>query len=227
MIKSNLILPVRVARQRGFTLVELLVVLSIIAILVAVLAPAAMHALKMGRENAAMQNSHNIGELMMQYGVDQGQYPDGNTSTDAFKLLLANNYLTSPSIFYLAGGTQTKFTGTSPAVNLASNNVSWDITGLNGTGSTPGPVGISSTAPDELPVVFSTGGTVSYPAQPGPGSATCTAAGPLNTDGLAVTYKDNHSTFARVNSTTGAYTINNFIDGSFDPKGLVYVQRTP
>jgi|HubBroStandDraft_1064217.scaffolds.fasta_scaffold113232_2 prepilin-type N-terminal cleavage/methylation domain-containing protein len=227
MIKSHLILPVRVVRQRGFTLVELLVVLSIIAVLLSVLVPAAWSAMKAGRQSAAMQSSHSIGQLMTQYSLDQGQYPDGNTSTDAFKLLLANNYLTSPNIFYLANGTQTKFTGTSPAVNLASNNVSWDITGLNGTGSTPGPVGISVSAPDELPIVFSTGGTVTYPAQPGPGSATCTAAGPMSTDGLAVTYKDNHSNFARVNSTAGTYTISNFIDGTFDPKGLVYVQRTP
>src|SRR5580658_382346 len=203
MIKSHLILPVRVVRQRGFTLVELLVVLSIIAVLLSVLVPAAWSAMKAGRQSAAMQSSHSIGQLMTQYSLDQGQYPDGNTSTDAFKLLLANNYLTSP------------------------NNFSWDITGLNGTGSTPGPVGISVSAPDELPIVFSTGGTVTYPAQPGPGSATCTAAGPMSTDGLAVTYKDNHSNFARVNSTAGTYTISNFIDGTFDPKGLVYVQRTP
>ncbi len=227
MIKFRSVALGRVASQRGFTLVELLVVLAIISILLSVLIPATWSALKSARQSAATQSSHGIGELMTQYALDNGQYPDGATSTDAFKLLLSKGYLTSADVFYLPNGQQTKFKGVSPATNLTSANVSWDIMGLNGQGTSSGPVGLSVNAPSELPLVFSTGGTVNVPQQAGTGSATCSAKGPLGTDGLAVTYRDNHSTFAKVDSTDGTSTISDFIAGSFDPQGLTYVQRTP
>jgi prepilin-type N-terminal cleavage/methylation domain-containing protein len=218
---------VRVVGKRGFTLVELLVVIGIISILISVLAPAAWNALKIARESAATQSSHGIGGLMAQYALDHGQYPDAATSTDAFKLLLAGGYLTSADIFYLPNGHQTKFKGTAPAVNMTSVNVSWDIIGVDGTGSSSGPVGITVNAPSELPIVFSTGGTVNIPQQAGAGTATCTGAGPLGVDGLAVTYKDNSSAFMKTDSSTGSYMIPNFIEGSFDPLGQTYVQRKP
>lgn len=227
MIKFRSVHAGRAACQRGFTLVELLVVLAIISILISVLVPAAWSTLKTARQSAATQSSRGIGQMLTQYGLDQGNYADGPTSTAAFMLVLSKGYLTSADIFYLPNGTQTKFTGITPAVNLTSANVSWDIMGVNGTGATSGPVGLTVNAPDELPLVFSTGGTVSVPQQAGPGMATCTAAGPLGTDGLAVTYKDTHAVFAKIDSAAGTYTISTFIAGSFDPKGVVYVQRQP
>ncbi len=227
MINRRVSFSGRVASHRGFTLVELLVVIAIISILISVLVPSAWSALKTAKQSAATQSSHSIGQMMTQYALDQGQYPDGNTSTAAFMQLLSKGYLTSANIFYLPGGQQTKFTGLSPATNLTSANVSWDIMGVNGTGASSGPVGLSASAPAELPLVFSTGGTVTVPQQAGPGSATCTATGPLGTDGLAVTYKDNHSAFAKINSPSGTYIINDFIDASFDPQGQSYVQRKP
>lgn len=227
MIQFRSVASGRAAGERGFTLVELLVVLGIISILVSILVPAAWSALKTARQTAATASSHGIGQLMTQYGLDNGQYPDAASSTDAFKLLISKGYLSSADVFYLPNGGQTKFKGTSPGTNLTANNVSWDICGVNGTGANSGPVGLSVNAPEEIPVVFSTGGTVSIPQQAGPGSATCSATGPLGTDGLAVTYKDNHSTFAKIDSGAGTYSISDFIAGSFDPKGVVYVQRKP
>ncbi len=79
----------RVVGKRGFTLVELLVVITIISILISVLVPAAWSALKSARQSAAAESARGIGQLMTQYSLDRGQYPDGPTSTDAFKLLLS------------------------------------------------------------------------------------------------------------------------------------------
>src|ERR1700761_9416945 len=91
----------RSSQSRGFTLVELLVVLAIISILVSVLLPSLWSSLKTARQSAAAQSSRGIGQLMTQYALDVGQYPDGTTSTDAFRLLITQGYLTSPDIFYL------------------------------------------------------------------------------------------------------------------------------
>ena len=222
MIKSSMLSGRRASH--GFTLVELLVVLAIISVLLSVLVPAAWSAMKVARQSAATQSSHGIGELMTQYSLDNGQYPDGATSTEACKLLIQKGYLTSADIFYLPNGMQKKFKGQSPGTNLMAVNVSWDTIGMD---SDSGPAGISAGAPSELPIVFSTGGSVSIPAQLGPGAATCSALGPLGVDGLAVTYKDNHATFAKIDSTSGTPTISDFIAGSFDAKGVVYVQRKP
>jgi prepilin-type N-terminal cleavage/methylation domain-containing protein len=212
------------SHRRGFTLVELLVVIAIISILLSVLVPAADYALKLARRSVATQSSHGIGLLMTQYSMDVGQYPDGATSTDAFKNMIAKGYLSSANIFYIPNGQQTKFTGQKPAVNLTSNNVSLDIIGVDGNS---GPVGITQNAPSELPLVFSTGGTLNIPQQSGPGTATCSPAGPFGIDGLAVTYKDNHAVFAQSSSDGGTPIISDFIAGSFDAQGQIYVQRKP
>lgn len=226
MIKPRLTPSVRVVGKRGFTLVELLVVIAIISILMSVLVPAAWSALKTARQSAATQSSNGLGKLMTTYAFDKGQFPDAATSTDALKLLITNGYITSADIFFIPNGQQVKFTGTQPGVNVTAKNVSWDIIGVDGTGANAGPVGVSINAPSELPLLFSTGGTVSIPQQAGPGTATCTAQGPFSTDGLAVTYKDNHSSFMKVNSTS-SYTITDFIAGSFNPLGQTYAQRKP
>src|ERR1700744_4983564 len=106
MINLRSVLSFRAGRKCGFTLVELLVVIAIISVLLSVLVPAAWKALETARQNAATQSSHGIGQLMTQYGLDRGHYPDATTSTDTFKLLISGGYLSNPSVFYIAGGQQ-------------------------------------------------------------------------------------------------------------------------
>lgn len=74
-------------RRRGFTLVELLVVIVIIASLAALSAPMIMGQVKKAARTEAISNSKQIGLAMFEFEQDYGSYPDANTLediTDAF-----------------------------------------------------------------------------------------------------------------------------------------------
>ncbi len=62
-------------RVKGFTLMEILVVLAIIAILSAILLPVFARAREQGRITQCKSNLHQIGLAMQQYADDNGRYP--------------------------------------------------------------------------------------------------------------------------------------------------------
>jgi prepilin-type N-terminal cleavage/methylation domain-containing protein len=73
--------------RQGFTLVELLVVIVIIASLAALSAPMIMGQVKKAAKAEAISNSKQIGLAMFEFDSDYGSYPDGDTFTqvnDAF-----------------------------------------------------------------------------------------------------------------------------------------------
>jgi general secretion pathway protein G len=61
--------------QRGFTIVELLVVLSVIALLLSVITPRYLNKIEEGKEIALKQNLAVIRRGIDQYYSDQGTYP--------------------------------------------------------------------------------------------------------------------------------------------------------
>ncbi len=67
---------------RGFTLVELLVVITIIAALVGLTAPMVMKQVKKGPFVEALGNSKQIGLALMEFEKDYGSYPDKDTLND-------------------------------------------------------------------------------------------------------------------------------------------------
>jgi prepilin-type N-terminal cleavage/methylation domain-containing protein len=78
-------------RKRGFTLIEVMIVVSIIAILAAILIPNFMHARAQAQTSGCEGNEKDIATAMEEYAVDhQGNYGPGGSVTST---LLGTPYL--------------------------------------------------------------------------------------------------------------------------------------
>lgn len=64
------------ARGRGFTLIELIVVMAIIALLVSIAAPRYMHSVERAREAALRSSLGVMREAIDRYAADRGRYPE-------------------------------------------------------------------------------------------------------------------------------------------------------
>ena len=64
--------------ERGFTLLEILVVIAILALLVGLVAPAALRQLGGARVSVAKQSIERIGAILDMYKLDNGNYPSGD-----------------------------------------------------------------------------------------------------------------------------------------------------
>jgi len=74
-------------RRKGFTLIELMIVIAIIAILAAILVPNFIRARAQGQVTACKSNLKNIGTALEMYSTDNsGRYPSAKTA-------LTPNYL--------------------------------------------------------------------------------------------------------------------------------------
>jgi prepilin-type N-terminal cleavage/methylation domain-containing protein len=103
------------ALKKAFTLVELLVVVSIIGLLVAMLLPAVNSAREAGRRTQCSNNLRQIGIALLAYNEAQTRFPPGN-------------YFDPPAVGY----THSWWIGVLPHIDQSIVYESMDITGANG-----------------------------------------------------------------------------------------------
>lgn len=113
--------------RRGFTLVELLVVIVIIAALAGLTAPMVIRQRKKADQTEAVSNARQVGLAMMEFESEYGSFPDGTLgqeindrtggslapttitkSNDAFRQLIAAEIAPSEVMFYCKTGFSTK-----------------------------------------------------------------------------------------------------------------------
>jgi prepilin-type N-terminal cleavage/methylation domain-containing protein len=197
----------------GFTLVELLVVIGIIAILAGVALGPITNGIKQAKHNASMQQARQIGQVCFSYSTDNVQnanaYPADTTGLAVSQDLINANYVTDPSVFGVASQASfTPATASGTSVTLAQDSVSWSYTVLST--STSG--GITSASSDLIPLVYFNNGfgtAVATPkAVPGTGmTVTYGTAAPFGTDGAAIFYKGNNAVYVKaLGSTAGQIT---------------------
>jgi hypothetical protein len=160
------------------------------------------------QEDAAILQSHMIAHALYRYSLDHnGEYPEGETSTEVFQKLLDEKYISPPGIFFIPLPGKTRLI----AGQLTSENVCFDVTS-----------GIKADSSPFVPVVYLTGYTVNYTADAG-AKADTIAQFPF-LQGIAVVYKNNHEVFLKADSE-GA--VLHFIPADFTSGTSNYRQLKP
>jgi prepilin-type N-terminal cleavage/methylation domain-containing protein len=196
--RLNLRRAARFLNRGGFTLVELLVVIGIIAILAGVALGPITNGIKKAKQSAGVQAGHALGLSMYSYANDNSQtYPDatGADGATVARALLGGGYVSDPGIFYISGDGNGgyKYSAITPAATtITVASVSWDFMGANGTGA-------SSVNYTYLPLLWSTLAAGAEPTIPTAGASAITGTtstkSPFGTDGLAIFYINNSASF--------------------------------
>jgi prepilin-type N-terminal cleavage/methylation domain-containing protein len=206
----------------GFTLVELLVVIGIIAILAGVALGPITGGIKKAKESGAMQTTRTVALAEFQYANDNdGAYPDGADAGIIASALVNGNYASDPKLFVISS--DPNYVAYTPVAGgtIPATAISYDFLGLAATNPI---AGLSSSTPDQAPVCWSDGDPgCTVPTTADVGKSFVPSTGIFGKDGVAVCYHSNNAFFRSVNHTASVTfpPVNSaiFIDNSFDPIG--------
>lgn len=107
-------------RPRGFTLIELIVVMAIVALLVSIAAPRYLQSLDRAREASLRSSLQVLRHAIDQFAADRGRYPDSLDELVAARYL---RHLPEEPI----SGQRDRWVTLSPAPDSAVPGQVWDV----------------------------------------------------------------------------------------------------
>ena len=107
-------------RLRGFTLIELIIVMAIVALLASIAAPRYFNSLQKSRETALLASLTTLRDAIDQYAADKGRYPE------SLQELAAARYIRDVPEDPLTASRETWIELPPPADMLAGGRV-WDV----------------------------------------------------------------------------------------------------
>lgn len=107
-------------RNKGFTLIELIVVMAIVALLASIAAPRYFNSLTKSKETALLQSLTTMRDAIDQYAADKGRYPE------SLQDLAAARYLRDIPEDPLTGSRESWVELPPPAYMQATGRV-WDV----------------------------------------------------------------------------------------------------
>jgi len=201
----------RNSSRGGFTLVELLVVIAIIGLLAALAIGPITHTMQIAKENAGQQTTHNLYLADFQYSIDNGTFAGGTDAGLIAQALMKGGYVSDPSIFTISGFSK-PIDASATAQAIAQGYIAWDFAVQQTDNS-----GITTSDPDQLPLIWNTGNTAPSLTGTGPLAMSLGAKNPYGKDGVAVVYKSGSAMFLKVaDVTAGTPSVTNFCNASFN-----------
>jgi len=88
--------PVAGPGQRGFTLVELLIVVAIVGLLASIAVVNLLNAVDKAKQKRTMMDMHTIGAAVEAYGTDNARYPTGIATWSALKSQINPHFMKEP-----------------------------------------------------------------------------------------------------------------------------------